>query len=109
MCFYYLACSFSFLIFFEVELIYTVNVALYNVTDFCCTTRVIQLYICVFFFFNILFHYSLSQNIDSSSLCYTVISCFFKSIPHIIICISVSVSLFHRYVCLCCILDPADK
>ena len=49
MCFYYLACSFSFLIFFEVELIYTVSVALYNVTDFCCTT-VIQLYIYVFFF-----------------------------------------------------------
>ena len=39
MCFYYLACSFSFLIFFEVELIYTVSVALYNVTDFCCTTE----------------------------------------------------------------------
>ena len=64
-------------------------------------------------FFNIIFCYSLSQNLDCSSLCYTVVSCFL-SIPYIITCISVSVNLFHRCVHLWthlkhCISDPAYK
>ena len=63
MCFYYLACSFSFLIFFEVELIYTVSVALYNVTDFCCTT-VIQLCIYIYIILHVIFHFGLSQDTE---------------------------------------------
>ena len=38
--------------------------------NFCCTSKVIQLY--VYILFHVLFHYGLSQDIESSSLCNTV-------------------------------------
>ena len=39
--------------------------------NYCCTA-VTQLHICIHSFFHILFHYGLSQDIEYSSLCYTV-------------------------------------
>ena len=41
--------------------------------SFRCTAKVIQLYVYIYsFFFKIFFSYRLSQNIEQSSLCYTV-------------------------------------
>ena len=53
-------------------------------------SKVIQLYmgtrvrVCIHILFQILFHYSLSQDIDYSSLCYTVGPCL--SILYILVC-----------------------
>ena len=49
----------------EVQLIYNVVFLVYN--------KVCQLYICIYTF--IFFHYSLLQDIEYSSLCYTVRPC----------------------------------
>ena len=49
-------------------------------------SKVIQLYIYIHILFHILFHYGLSQDIEYSSLCYTVGPCCL-SILYIIVCI----------------------
>ena len=50
-------------------------------------SKVIQLYIHVYPFFQILFHYSLLQDIEYSSLCYTVNACCL-SILYLAVCIN---------------------
>ena len=56
--------------------------------NFCCTAKWL-LYIYIYILFYILFHYGLSQNIEYSSLCYTVGLCCL-SILYTIVCICYS-------------------
>ena len=51
-----------------------------------CSLSAIRVRVSVIYIFNILFHYGLSQNVESSFLCYTVRPCCL-SILHIIVCI----------------------
>ena len=53
--------------------------------NFCCITRWLS-YTHIYILFHILFHYGLSQDIEYSSLCYTVGPCCL-SIPYVIVCI----------------------
>ena len=53
--------------------------------NYCCTAKWL-IYTYIYILFHILFHYGLSQDIEYSSLCYTVGPCC-SSILYIIVCI----------------------
>ena len=54
--------------------------------DFLVSSKVIQLYIHIYILFHILFHYDLLQDIEYTSMCYTIELCHL-SILYIIVCI----------------------
>ena len=62
---------FFLLVFVFIEILLIYNIVL--VSGIQC--KLIQLYTCIYTLFQILFHYRLSQNVEYSSLCYTVRLC----------------------------------
>ena len=88
-----------------------------------------QSYSVIYILFHILFHYGLSQDIEYSSLCYTVGPCCLSilyianpklpihpppTLPHFraatsMFFMSVNLFLFHWPISLCCILDSTGK
>ena len=72
-----------YILFFLIEVYLIYNVSGVQQSDLA---TYIHIYICIYTLFQILFHYRLLEDIEHSSLCYTVGPCWL-SILYIVVCI----------------------